>query len=160
RRIGFFAGGKLKTVDIANGSVRALADAPLPRGGTWGRGIILYQPISLGPLWSVPDGGGEATVASHVDSSAGDIGHRFPQFLSDQSHFVCAVLSKGEDKIAVGELRGGPPHTLFRSSNGAGVTFAAPDWVISLREGVVKAQRLDAGASKLVGPAVELAGVR
>src|SRR5579884_3065480 len=34
--IGFFAGGSLRVVTLATGSVRTLAPAPLPAGGAWG----------------------------------------------------------------------------------------------------------------------------
>src|SRR5687767_15199186 len=34
-RVGFFAGGQLKILDLANGTVSALADAPSPRGAAW-----------------------------------------------------------------------------------------------------------------------------
>ena len=37
RSIGFFARGKVKTVEAAGGPVQVIADAPTPRGGTWGK---------------------------------------------------------------------------------------------------------------------------
>ena len=34
-RLGFFAGGKLKTILVSSGSLNELCDAPAPRGGAW-----------------------------------------------------------------------------------------------------------------------------
>ena len=34
-RIGFFAGGRMRVIDLSNGTASALADAPAPRGGSW-----------------------------------------------------------------------------------------------------------------------------
>lgn len=43
RAIGFFAGGKLKTVDAAGGPVVTICDAAGARGGTWNQsGVILF----------------------------------------------------------------------------------------------------------------------
>jgi len=47
-RIGFFAEGKLKTVDIAGGAVEILCEAAVGRGGTWNRdGTIVFAPHRL-----------------------------------------------------------------------------------------------------------------
>jgi serine/threonine-protein kinase len=43
--IGFFAGGKLKTITLAGGSPVTLADAPSARGGSWGPdNTIVFSP--------------------------------------------------------------------------------------------------------------------
>ncbi|MFN8588965.1 MAG: protein kinase [Candidatus Eisenbacteria bacterium] len=160
KRVGFFADDKLKIVNVSTGAVSVLADAPLPRGGAWGRGVILYQPRSLGPLWRISPEGGTPEVATAVDSAVGDAGHRFPQFLPDGKHFVTAVLGNSDNQVAVGTL-GKPKLTrLYPTFTSTGVTFAAPDWLISAREGAVKAQRLDLRTLRLVGPALVVPGLR
>ena len=160
RRVGFFADGKLMTVNVVSGAVRTLADAPLPRGGAWGDGAILYQPRSLGPLWSIPPEGGEPSVAAGPDSVAGQVGVRYPQFLPDGRHFVASVLGKSENQVAIGVVGTRTLKPLFRTSGGGGATFAAPDWLISARDGAVKAQRFDLRSFKPKGPAVEVPGLR
>ena len=53
--IGFFAGGRLKTIALSTREVRDLAEAADGRGGTWNdRGTILFAPKSGSPLSSVP----------------------------------------------------------------------------------------------------------
>ena len=41
RRIGFYAEGKLKTINVMSGAARVLADAPSGRGGTWNRDDVI-----------------------------------------------------------------------------------------------------------------------
>jgi Tol biopolymer transport system component/tRNA A-37 threonylcarbamoyl transferase component Bud32 len=147
-RVGFFANGKLKTVSVSNGAVRVLADAPLPRGGTWGGGRILYQPRSLGPLWSIPEEGGQPALASTVDSASGQIGHRFPQFLPDHRHFLVSVVGKQ------------PLRKLFSSGGSAGAVFAPPGWLIAPRDGAVKAQRFDTRTFEVRGDPIEVPGLK
>src|ERR1700691_3336319 len=49
--LGFFADGKLKTVDLEGGSTQMICDAPLGRGGAWGAdGVILFSPAPTAPL--------------------------------------------------------------------------------------------------------------
>ncbi len=45
RSLAFFANGKLKRVDLAGGAPQVLADAPDPRGATWGsQNVIVFAP--------------------------------------------------------------------------------------------------------------------
>ena len=37
KRIGFFAEGKLKTIDLAGGAAAIICDAPVGKGGAWSR---------------------------------------------------------------------------------------------------------------------------
>ena len=47
RFIGFFAGGKLKKIEVSGGPPITLCDAPDPRAGTWNRdGVIVFAPTS------------------------------------------------------------------------------------------------------------------
>jgi hypothetical protein len=59
RYIGFFAGGKLKKVDIAGGNVNDICTAgAITMGGAWSsRGVIIFAHIG-GPLERVSDAGG------------------------------------------------------------------------------------------------------
>src|SRR5262249_15124189 len=45
RSIGFFAEGKLKTIEASGGPVQTICDAPNPRGGAWNsEGVIVFSP--------------------------------------------------------------------------------------------------------------------
>jgi DNA-binding winged helix-turn-helix (wHTH) protein len=59
RRVGFFARGKLNTIDIAGGAVRTLCDARVAFGGAWhSDDIIVFAGQVTGPLNRVPASGG------------------------------------------------------------------------------------------------------
>jgi Tol biopolymer transport system component/tRNA A-37 threonylcarbamoyl transferase component Bud32 len=161
RSVGFFAGGKLKVLELASGTLRTLADAPLPRGGGWGKGVIVYQPRSLGPLWSVPEQGGDPVVVTSVDTINGEGGHRFPSFLPDGRHFVFMALGRGFEHIDVGAIGEHTVKLLLSEKNGRfGAVYSPPGWLLLVRDGAVRAQRFDPGRLVLSGPAIEVPGVR
>jgi hypothetical protein len=59
RFIGFFAGGKLKKVEVSGGPPQTLCDAN-GRGGTWNRdGVIVFAPGTGSALYRVSAGGGD-----------------------------------------------------------------------------------------------------
>lgn len=75
RTLAFFADGKLKTLDVAGGSLQTLCDAPSGRGGTWNKeGVIVFTPeATLGPgrgLYQVSASGGAPTRISDPDHEA------------------------------------------------------------------------------------------
>jgi hypothetical protein len=52
--IGFFTPSKLKTVEIAGGPARDIADVVAGRGGAWSpEGIIVFCPRPVGVLYQV-----------------------------------------------------------------------------------------------------------
>jgi eukaryotic-like serine/threonine-protein kinase len=160
RHAGFFAEGKLKTLDLANGAVHTLADAPLPRGGAWGDGLILYQPSSTGPLWKVSIDGGTPEIAAVLDTAAGSVGLRFPQFLPDRRHFVCAFIGSHGPTMGFGTLGERRVRPMSNDLSLTGPLFAGPDWLIFSRSSVIRAQRMDLRSGRLIGPLFDVAGVR
>ena len=122
RSLGFFAGGKLKTIALATGQIDEVADAPSPYGGTWGRdGTILFSPDERAPIFRASAGGGAATRVTTLDTARQDEAHRWPQFLPDGRHFVFMPWSTGTvtRKIQLASLDGGPTTTLFESESAA-----------------------------------------
>ena len=62
--LGFFADGKLKKISVNGGAALSLADAALPRGGSWSsRGAMIFAP-SAGVLQQVFEGGGAPQAAT------------------------------------------------------------------------------------------------
>jgi eukaryotic-like serine/threonine-protein kinase len=85
--LGFFAGGKLKTVSALGGPALTLCDATGPRGATWGgEGTILFA-LTWGGLQSVPASGGLPVAVTRLDASRSETSHRWPNFLPDGRHF-------------------------------------------------------------------------
>ncbi|NOT27648.1 MAG: hypothetical protein HOP16_16295 [Acidobacteria bacterium] len=95
RAIGFFADGKLKTVQIVGGPPVVVADAPFGSGGSWSRdNVILFAPgPSQTGLLRVSSTGGSPTVATTLDRTAGEDVHRWPHFLPDGRHFFYTAVT-------------------------------------------------------------------
>ena len=93
RYIGFFAGGKLMKIPAGGGPVVTLADAPNPRGGTWGvSDVILFAANYTGGLMKVNAQGGTAEPATTLDRTKHST-HRWPWFLPDGKHFLFLATS-------------------------------------------------------------------
>jgi Tol biopolymer transport system component/DNA-binding winged helix-turn-helix (wHTH) protein len=95
RSIGFFADGKLKTIQIAGGPAVVLADSWGAGGGSWSRdNVIVFAPgPSQTGLLRVPSDGGAPTVATSLDQGAGEDVHRWPHFLPDGRHFLYTAVT-------------------------------------------------------------------
>ena len=89
RSLAFFAGGKLKKVDIRGGATETLTDAALGRGGTWNQdGVIVFAGRASSPISRISDAGGIATSATTFDAEQGIFTQYWPQFLPDGRHFL------------------------------------------------------------------------
>ena len=147
RRMGFFADRKLKTIDIASGAVRIVADARRASGGTWGTsGAIVFAPDVNGPLYQVAETGGTASPITRVLNADGLQGHRWPVFLPDGRHFLYVNLtaeakSGNRSEISVGSLDS-PEPTRIASENVRTVAFAL-DHLFFVRTGILYAQPFD-----------------
>jgi Tol biopolymer transport system component len=87
--VGFFAGGKLKKVEVNAGVVQVLCDAPFGRGGTWNRdGVILFAPGIHDLIYKISDGGGTPAPVTKFANPGPLAGNRWPYFLPDGRHFL------------------------------------------------------------------------
>jgi len=158
RFIGFFAEGKLKTIEATGGPAQVLCNAPDCRGGSWSReGTIVFPPIFNGPLYKISSGGGTATPVTELDSSQQENSHRWPQFLPDGRHFLFFVRSRqGTTSGAyVGSLDNKEKKLLFR--NPSNVVYAAPGYLLFVRENTLMAQAFDYKHLSLSGDAAPIA---
>ena len=134
RSLGFFASGKLQTIDLATGRVEIVCDAPLAFGGTWAAdGTILFSPDERSPIYKVSAQGGTPTAVTALVAGRQQA-HRWPQFLPDGRHFLYmpwtdgsttrevtlasldGAAAKNSLRIAVGRGVGGRPDPLCRGS--------------------------------------------
>ena len=89
--IGFFAQGRLKTVDLLNSSVQILCEATPGFGGTWNQnGIIVFASGIIGPLYRIPAAGGTPMAVTTVSPGSSESQH-WPHFLPDGKHFLYFV---------------------------------------------------------------------
>ncbi len=80
--IAFFSDGKLKKVSVQGGAAVILCDVQDDRGGAWGEdGTIVFATSVRTALSRVFSGGGSPGPFSILDRQAGEVSHRWPQFL-------------------------------------------------------------------------------
>jgi Tol biopolymer transport system component len=118
RSLGFFAAGKLKTVELASGRIDEISPAPSGYGGAWAPdGTILFCPDERAPLFRVAAQGGKPVAVTSLEGGPGDQSHRWPKFMPDGRHFVYMAWTSDTltRTIRLGSLDGAPPVTLFES---------------------------------------------
>jgi Tol biopolymer transport system component len=153
RSVGFFAGSKLKKINIAGGSPQILAGASDGAGGTWNReGVILFVPI-VGPVFRVSEMGGDPVAVTQV--SAPQYGHFFPRFLPDGRHFLYYATAPGVGTVYVGQLDGSESRRLFDADTAA--LYSAGHLLFGLR-GMIFAQVFNPDGMMLSGNPFPVAG--
>jgi serine/threonine protein kinase len=86
--LAFFAGGRLKKLDLSGGSVIPICDVMEGRGGAWSpEGVIIFG-VRTGALLRVDASGGKPVKLTTLDDARHEVSHRWPQFLPDQKHFL------------------------------------------------------------------------
>ena len=165
RSIGFFADGKLKTIDVASGrSAQVLADAPFGRGGSWNAdGVILFTPDAWSGLYRVPSSGGTPVAVTKPDVSQFQVSHRWPVFLPDGRHFLYLACNFSgrldKNTIVVGSLDSDEKRPIANASTNA--FYADPGYLVYWRDNALVAQRFDlhtyalSGEPRIVSDAVQ-----
>jgi len=154
RRIGFFAGGKLKKVDTMGGGPEPLCDIVAGRGGAWSPdGTIVFTGPRTAVL-QIADTGGPVRPATTLDQGA--TGQTWMQFLPDGRHFLFYQISvKPEHQgIYMASLDSAEKARIV-GSTGAG--FYGSGYLLSVRDGVLFAQAFDDRAFQTRGEAVRVA---
>ncbi len=156
RLLGFFANGKLKTVDLDNVSIQVLSDAFCPDsfGGAWGNGgTILFAPRCHGPLNQISSSGGSPRPVMKLEE--GESEHGSPAFFPDGRHFVYAVLGKDRsNSIWAASLDSSEKILVLKDASSP--KFAS-GYLLFVGAGRVFAQQFDPIHSRLSGSAIALA---
>jgi Tol biopolymer transport system component len=156
--IGFFAGSKLKKIDVGGGPPQALCDATQGRGGAWSKnGVIVFTPGVSQPLFRVSAAGGAPEPATKLDFSKGENSHRWPYFLPDGQHFLFWTRnSRGAQQHAlyVGTLGSLDAKLLIKSET---MAIYVPDYLLFLRDQTLMAQPFNARRLETTGPPVPIA---
>src|SRR6266498_848013 len=150
RLIGFFAGRKLKKIDVTGGPPQTVCDAINGRGGSWNRDdVIIFAPNLSGPLHRVSAAGGTSTPVTKVDSTS--FSHRWPYFLPDGHHFLyrgTLPAANENNGIYVGSLESTEQRLIMR--NNASVAFASGRLLFA-RDTTLMAQSFDENNFGLTG---------
>jgi Tol biopolymer transport system component len=165
RSLGFFADGKLKRIDIDGGGLQVLADAPVPQGGSWGRGgLILFAP-DYASIYKISSTGGMPALVKKADAKSPKTENLLtPRFLADGRRFLywrgtpngdvagVYVASIDDPKLDTSLGRFDSWVTPAKSSSQGG------DYLMWVRGETVMAQSWDSSSLKLLGEAVPLGG--
>jgi len=163
RSIGFIAGGRLKRLDLADGSTITLADATLGATGAWNQdGVILFTPRSGGPIHRISALGGASTPVTALDQDDGETQHWYPWFLPDGRSFLYFAVGGPGDAIRaravmVGSLDAPEAPGRLLVEPGSNAKFA-DGHLLFARGGTLMAQVLDPQTLELRGepaPVVE-----
>lgn len=160
RFIGFFAGLKLKTVDIAGGAVRTLCEARVGVGGAWNADdVILFAPLVAGPLYRVPACGGTPEPVTPVPGEQSSQLHCWPVFLPRSDRFLFFVNRTGTEDVLrngihAGSLRSTETHLVSSEIDG-NIGFAGGH-MFFVAEGGLKAQPFDTERLQLTGSPVPI----
>lgn len=157
RFIGFFSKGKLRKIEFTGGPAQMLCDAPDARGGTWNAdGVIVFAPKGADVLYRVSEGGGTPVPVTTRDAARKEISHYHPRFLPDGRHFIYLVNSPQQETagIYVGSLDKQEPKRLVGADSSA--EYAAPGFLLFLRERTLMAQGFDADKLALTGEPISV----
>jgi DNA-binding winged helix-turn-helix (wHTH) protein/Tol biopolymer transport system component len=155
RRIGFFANGKLMTVDVAGHDQQTVAAVDVVvAGGTWGPDDTILFALWPSGVYAVPaSGDGQVEAVARLDRDARDIAFAWPQFLPDGRRFLYQIVSLDPARSGayVGSLDTGESHRLL--PGGSAATFAAPRHVLYVENDLLIAAEIDDERLELTGRA-------
>jgi Tol biopolymer transport system component len=159
KTIGFFAEGKLKKVPASGGTVQTICDAPDGRGGSWSeKDVIVFAPAPFGGLSKVPAAGGAPAVLTKQEKPG--FTDRLPWFLPGGKKFLYLTGSQTSDKEKTTAINcldldtGKSTLVALESSEGR---YAAPGYLLFVREGNLMAQPFDPSSARTTGEAVPVA---
>ncbi|MGE5204825.1 MAG: protein kinase domain-containing protein, partial [Chlamydiota bacterium] len=150
RSLGFFADGKLKTINLATGSVAALCDLSLTdfsHAGTWSPdGTILFSTASHQPLSRIAAAGGTPTPLAPLPADGKS--ESAPIFLPDSDHFLYVVATQAQSRIEMGSLSSNDSQLVLQ--NAAHPVYAR-GFLLFVRDRKVFAQPFDPASGRLSG---------
>ena len=158
RFVGFFAGGKLKKIEVTGGAPQTVCDAPDGRGGTWNSdGVIVFAPHSGSELYRVNALGGVPAPVTRLDPSRQESSHRLPSFLPDGRHFLYTCSPAGEDGrgIYIGSIDSEESKQILKiPSKGE---YVSPGYLLFVSDGKLMAQHFDIKSWQLSGDPLTIA---
>jgi serine/threonine-protein kinase len=90
--VAFFASGKLRKVSIFGGAAQEICSVDgFMRGGYWGGDNSIWFGHVNSVIHRVPASGGKPEAVTTVDTSRGEISHRFPQMLPGDEWLLFTV---------------------------------------------------------------------
>ncbi len=161
RSLAFFAGGELRKLNLADGSVQRICAMPKPGNGgaDWSRdGTILFSAgADAGRIYSVAAAGGEARPLTMLDASRGETSHHVPQFLPDGRRFLFTIASSRSENAGLYVARLDTPDERRQVVPGWLHYAYADGHLLFARDGTVFAQPFDTVRAERRGEPVAVA---
>jgi serine/threonine protein kinase len=160
RRLAFFQGGQLKTIDITSGPAIAIANPNFRTQGTgsWSRDdVIVFSPVTSPALWRVAAVGGSPAPVTELDQSRNETGHTMPWFLPDGRHFLYLAISTDPTKtgVFVGDLNSRTRKQVL--GFGTRAIYVNPGYLLYVRDRTLLAQPFDTDKLETTGDVVPVA---
>ena len=149
--IGFFAGNKLKRLDLPGGAPVSVCDVAggSDKSGTWGRGgDILFASAQGDAIYRVSASGGIPAAVLKPDASVGETRVVWPWFLPDGERFLFYARVVGGGRVMLKEP-GRPPRLVLAAASM--VQYSDPGYLVFVKDGVLLGQPFDAGSGRLSG---------
>jgi serine/threonine protein kinase/Tol biopolymer transport system component len=156
RFVGFFAGGKLRKIEVevpgGSAPVQTLCNAPVS-GGAWNRDNVILCGMSDG-IYRISASGGEATRVTMLDPARKEQYHVMLWYLPDGRHFLFSIRAdqRRDTGTFVGSLDARPDtRDRRRLLPEERVIYSPPGYLIFRREESLLAQPFDARHLQLTG---------
>jgi Tol biopolymer transport system component len=148
--LGFFAGGKLKRIDLAGASPIVLADAGAGRGGAWSvDGQILFNQSASGPISIVSATGSPVRTVTSLEPGEG--GHLSPAWHPDGRRFLFHLQSGDPDKRGTYLASLDQPARARLLATDGSAEFRGADEVFFVREDTLYIQAFDEAKNAVIG---------
>jgi eukaryotic-like serine/threonine-protein kinase len=157
RHVGFGAQGRLRKLDLSNGTVQTICNCITGalQGATWNTdGVIVFAPHNRAPLHRVAADGGTAEPVTSLDIKRNENSHRWPQFLPDGRRFLYTARSDLSENtgVFVGSIGAEERQWLFAAQSSA--TYVPSGDILFARDGALVARRFDANRLAVSGEPV------
>jgi serine/threonine-protein kinase len=142
--VAFLVDGRLMKIDLRGGLPIPLCDASDEGGGSWSdEGAILFAATGTSGLSRISASGGSPVVVTTVDSSHGELSHRYPVFLPGGKAAFFTVLKNPvrESQIALLLLETGERRVVLEG--GYNPWFSPSGHIVYLRDGRLMAAAFD-----------------
>jgi eukaryotic-like serine/threonine-protein kinase len=158
RALAFFAGNKLKRLDLPDGAAVPLCDVAEGIGltGTWGAdGEILFASVEGDAIIGVSTRSGTPAALITPDPSRGEVRVNWPWFLPDGRRFLyLSRLRDSSGQLTLGE-RGRPSRPILSAVSNA--QWVDPDYLVFVRDGILVGQRFELETARVVGEPFSIA---